>query len=493
MGIVLAREHGPDPQRPALRTSSRSPRRSLFLLIEMHAFDERATWIRRRIGDPAHDQLALPARRHRVHRHHAPRLDDPHGAGRLEPARGRLGGRRRRNLVSVRPEHQPAAAGGRRVPADGRRPVRPGRDHRRRLDHRRRDRVHGDGPVGRRTRSSGGRRPTTRSRSTGWTQSEQFLTRIAVASGEPLLAGTPEEPSEDTYVAVTVTVTARVRAGRTCSRQAPRSPSTRTRTSSSRAPRAGSRAWSWTGGPIRTRSARGSSSSTTAQELVTGNRLAAAGTSYPPEIRALYTTSRTARSGRTPGRCSRRSVGGRRDHQPVPPRRVHAGVLPGDGRASPTTSDLSDDRDVRRPARSSASRAIKRGSCLHYASTMAILLRAANPAQPDPDPPRPGVPARHAGRWRRDRPSNRDAHAWVEVYFPGYGWIPFDPTGGGVGLPTEIAEGPEVPSAAPRAVDPARHRRARPDRGAWTGRCPTSRPATRAGRRPPATGRCSSC
>ena len=41
---------------------------SLFLLIEMHAFDERATWLRRRIGDPSTISLAVPARRHRVHR-----------------------------------------------------------------------------------------------------------------------------------------------------------------------------------------------------------------------------------------------------------------------------------------------------------------------------------------------------------------------------------------------------------------------------------------
>jgi transglutaminase-like putative cysteine protease len=25
---------------------------------------------------------------------------------------------------------------------------------------------------------------------------------------------------------------------------------------------------------------------------------------------------------------------------------------------------------------------------------------------------------------------NGDAHVWIEVYFPGYDWVTFDPTGG---------------------------------------------------------------
>ena len=65
------------------------------------------------------------------------------------------------------------------------------------------------------------------------------------------------------------------------------------------------------------------------------------------------------------------------------------------------------------------------GYCQHFAGAMATMLRML------------GIPARVAvgftsgspagGRWEV---SNRDAHAWVEVWFRGHGWIPFDPTPG---------------------------------------------------------------
>lgn len=92
---------------------------------------------------------------------------------------------------------------------------------------------------------------------------------------------------------------------------------------------------------------------------------------------------------------------------------------------------------------------IKRGYCDYYASTMAILLRKA------------GVPARIAygflpGRRGLDgveEVSAQLAHYWVEVYFPGVGWIEFDPTGGGVGAPQAIPSGsPVVATPRPSGV-----------------------------------------
>ncbi|RKT86066.1 protein of unknown function [Saccharopolyspora antimicrobica] len=65
----------------------------------------------------------------------------------------------------------------------------------------------------------------------------------------------------------------------------------------------------------------------------------------------------------------------------------------------------------------------KRGFCEQYASSMAALLRAV------------GVPSRVAVGFTagyRDGDerviTTEDAHAWVEAYFPGWGWQTFDPT-----------------------------------------------------------------
>ena len=81
----------------------------------------------------------------------------------------------------------------------------------------------------------------------------------------------------------------------------------------------------------------------------------------------------------------------------------------------------------------------KRGFCEYYASTMVVLLRME------------GVPARFVTGFQPSSPVNgvetilkSAAHAWVEVYFPSYGWVPFDPTGGGVGQDQGIVQGPRV-------------------------------------------------
>ena len=66
------------------------------------------------------------------------------------------------------------------------------------------------------------------------------------------------------------------------------------------------------------------------------------------------------------------------------------------------------------------------GYCQHFAGAMAVLLRFN------------GIPARVAvgfspGEKAGDGTfvvTRKDAHAWVEVYFPGVGWVPFDPTPG---------------------------------------------------------------
>jgi transglutaminase-like putative cysteine protease len=67
----------------------------------------------------------------------------------------------------------------------------------------------------------------------------------------------------------------------------------------------------------------------------------------------------------------------------------------------------------------------KRGYCQQFSGAMALMLRMA------------GIPARVAagfspGSYNKDtrewRVRDLDAHSWVEVWFSGIGWVPFDPT-----------------------------------------------------------------
>ncbi|MEA2653586.1 MAG: hypothetical protein QOI37_813 [Chloroflexota bacterium] len=91
----------------------------------------------------------------------------------------------------------------------------------------------------------------------------------------------------------------------------------------------------------------------------------------------------------------------------------------------------------------------KQGFCQYYAATMAVLLRDL------------GVPTRIAEgflpgtRGELDATEvvqNSSAHAWVEVYFPGFGWVPFDPTGGSLSQITPLPSGVPVASAGPRST-----------------------------------------
>lgn len=88
------------------------------------------------------------------------------------------------------------------------------------------------------------------------------------------------------------------------------------------------------------------------------------------------------------------------------------------------------------------------GYCDYFASAMAVMLRSV------------GVPARVASGYASGTPQadgsylvrDQSAHSWTEVYFPGYGWIPFDPTPGW----TDPPRGPEnAPPPTPVAPPPS--------------------------------------
>ncbi|MDT7619699.1 MAG: hypothetical protein QOF99_600 [Pseudonocardiales bacterium] len=92
----------------------------------------------------------------------------------------------------------------------------------------------------------------------------------------------------------------------------------------------------------------------------------------------------------------------------------------------------------------------KTGYCEQFASAMAVMLRTV------------GVPARVAVGFSagKDNGTYRsittgDAHAWVEAYFAGIGWLTFDPTpldDGRSVTPGYVADAPQVPINVPSST-----------------------------------------
>ncbi len=79
-----------------------------------------------------------------------------------------------------------------------------------------------------------------------------------------------------------------------------------------------------------------------------------------------------------------------------------------------------------------------KGYCQHFAGAAALILRSA------------GVPTRVVVGFATGEPighdtyavRDEDAHAWIEVYFPGVGWVPFNPTPSAA--PADVSAGIDV-------------------------------------------------
>jgi len=272
---------------------------------------------------------------------------------------------------------------------------------------------------------------------TSWRQS--VTARYDVEAGNDVLGDTAEAVSEDGRRAVTFTVTPEdFRAPAIVSPQSPAKVDTRVRVSYvddarfvANIDRQGSDPYTVTA-LVRERADNAS--------RITANKLRAAGTAYPDAITQRYLEVPHGALGAAAEQLLADILAETPD--PNNPYDVASTMV--DYLRSP--ANFTYDPDVRDLACERLSTVecfarFRQGYCQYYATTMAILLRER------------GIPTRLVAGFL---PGTRDAgvfetvpfsaaHAWVEVYFPGYGWVEFDPTGGGIAAVEPLATGEPVP------------------------------------------------
>jgi len=170
--------------------------------------------------------------------------------------------------------------------------------------------------------------------------------------------------------------------------------------------------------------------------------LRAAGTDYPPEVAALFREVEPGSIGPNTQALEARITAEANSHAPFDLAEQLVTVL--------RSADYTYDTDIRDLPCTDLSMVecfatFKRGFCQYYAATMAVILRDMGIPTRIAQGFLPG--AREAGGV--ERVLNSNAHAWVEVYFPGYGWVEFDPTGSTLTRQVE-----PLPSGSPGSAEP---------------------------------------
>jgi transglutaminase-like putative cysteine protease len=424
---------------------------SLFLLITMHAFDERSTWVRRRIGDPSSlasmylkggtvfIALAITGSLLLTTRAASAPL-----AGAWDGIDDQLisFGEKFARLFPVGPD----VRGGGGVTFGSSAVIRPSW-------------FRGEGTAF--TARIDATMPEVRWRAAtydtfalrAWVQTG--VTSVPVEAGAALLAGTPEEPSANLSVPFTTTI--ETDEYKDSLALAPGTPVGVDRfanvllqgdeRSFAGVDLPGGRgAYTITGAVLNLADEEAPAGGDV--DGITGNQLDAASTEYPVEIAARYTDVPDGAMGPEANRLLATILASAPDRNPYTLAEVMEDYLRSDA--------FQYSVDGTGPCDGSAVEcfaATRRGYCLHYASTMAILLRAASPDNRIPTRLVQGfLPGTRDATSLVETVEAQAAHAWVEVYFPGYGWIPFDPTGGGIGRQTVIPAGPAVEPAAPTPV-----------------------------------------
>ncbi len=179
-------------------------------------------------------------------------------------------------------------------------------------------------------------------------------------------------------------------------------------------------------------------------DALSANRLRAAGQDYPEAVRSLYLDLQPGTAGEDVRALLATILGLARPTNPYDTARAIESYLSDPTKFTYRTNVLDVDCGGRGVADCFA--VTRQGYCEHFATTMVVMLRIA------------GIPARLVEGYL---PGERNAagvelirksraHAWVEAYFPGFGWVDFDPTAA-VGEPQAIPAGPPVATATPAA------------------------------------------